>query len=154
MSLPVPISTTKSQTFIAGMVAGLVSRTVTAPMDRLRAKMAAGVPGKPLPGMGELCRNIMKQGGVRAFWQGNGANCMPPAATLRALSTVSSDALVVTLLLSLCSLESHPLLSPLPLTTWFKPDVVSLLPFLCSFIVIHCFRSAATILLHHLLWHI
>lgn len=38
--------------------------------------MAAGTPGKPNKSMGQLISGIYSKGGLRAFWIGNGANCL------------------------------------------------------------------------------
>ncbi|KNC85782.1 hypothetical protein SARC_02045 [Sphaeroforma arctica JP610] len=59
--------------FLAGAVAGATSRTVTAPLDRLKVllQVSAGpMQGGVLQGL----RNIYNDGGWRAFWRGNGMN--------------------------------------------------------------------------------
>ena len=63
---------------VSGAVAGTVSRTGTAPIDRLKTLMQAGgsrVPSGLMDGM----RMIYGEGGARAFFQGNGANCVKVA---------------------------------------------------------------------------
>eukprot|EP00026_Physarum_polycephalum_P001854 Phypoly_transcript_01857.p1 GENE.Phypoly_transcript_01857~~Phypoly_transcript_01857.p1 ORF type:complete len:498 (+),score=68.14 Phypoly_transcript_01857:112-1605(+) len=62
---------------VAGGVAGIVSRTCTAPLDRvktimqLQTKMDAKYTGV-LSGL----QNIWHEGGIRGFFQGNGLNCV------------------------------------------------------------------------------
>ncbi|KNE65683.1 hypothetical protein AMAG_09667 [Allomyces macrogynus ATCC 38327] len=90
---PVPVSESKQLKFlICGAVAGAVSRTCTAPLDRLkvllqtRIKSAPGGPGTQLTRMAllqdSLCA-IYRDGGLPSFWRGNGMNCikiMPESA--------------------------------------------------------------------------
>jgi len=58
--------------FLAGAVAGVASRTTTAPADRLKVfYQAGGQSGVPIK---KLARNIYQEGGIRGFWRGNGAN--------------------------------------------------------------------------------
>jgi len=58
--------------FTAGAVAGAFSRTLTAPADRLKVMYQAG--GHADTSIKQLSMDIIKEGGVRAFWRGNGAN--------------------------------------------------------------------------------
>eukprot|EP00906_Rhabdomonas_costata_P033413 RCo047099 len=73
---------------VSGAVAGIVSRTLTAPMDRLKTVMQAGL-GVPLRpprlskaeyklryggGCWRACRHIYREGGWRGFFRGNGTN--------------------------------------------------------------------------------
>jgi len=58
----------------AGGVAGAVSRTVTAPIDRLKMLLQAAPPGQATPGLWPTCVDIYREGGLRAFFRGNGAN--------------------------------------------------------------------------------
>lgn len=70
--------------FVAGAVAGVVSRTATAPLDRLKMLMQVGGAARngsaegvtPLRPNGVLSglRAIYRQGGFLAFFQGNTAN--------------------------------------------------------------------------------
>ncbi|CAM9862160.1 unnamed protein product [Chrysoparadoxa australica] len=58
-------------TLLAGALAGAVSRTVTAPVDRLKVLMQTGTQrGTIASGM----KAIYYEGGWRGFWNGNGAN--------------------------------------------------------------------------------
>jgi len=73
---------------IAGGLAGIASRTATAPLDRLKTLMQVGPPmgvRRPmaLDGVRNGLREILRAGGLASFWQGNGANCikvMPESA--------------------------------------------------------------------------
>jgi solute carrier family 25 phosphate transporter 23/24/25/41 len=108
-TLSVPTTTTRKQVFVAGLIAGGVSRTCTAPMDRLRSLMAAGgskTLGATNPGILGGLRAMYAAGGVRAMWQGNGANVVqvgPESAILFLLNDIykpyfSSDPKHMTLL--------------------------------------------------------
>lgn len=57
----------------AGGVAGAVSRTCTAPLDRLKVYMQVQ-PRKR--GIVECFRYLLREGGVRSFWRGNGINVL------------------------------------------------------------------------------
>mmetsp|Transcript_6637 Transcript_6637/g.18512 ORF Transcript_6637/g.18512 Transcript_6637/m.18512 type:complete len:298 (-) Transcript_6637:178-1071(-) len=76
MGLPDNFPTYRSAgvTLAAGAVAGAVSRTTTAPMDRLKVLLQAGGGGQT--GIAEGLRSIYQEGGWRAFWRGNGANVL------------------------------------------------------------------------------
>jgi solute carrier family 25 (mitochondrial phosphate transporter), member 23/24/25/41 len=76
--------------FIAGGLAGMVSRTATAPLDRLKvyliaqtgtkeAAVAAAKEGAPL----QAVKHLWKAGGIRSLFAGNGLNVvkvMPESA--------------------------------------------------------------------------
>ena len=73
---------------IAGAFAGAVSRTSTAPLDRLRVLLQVQIRAKTLPkGISarlafqlqetlRVCSKIYSDGGVLAFWRGNGVNVL------------------------------------------------------------------------------
>ena len=72
-------------TFAAGAVAGAISRTATAPMDRLKVLLqanagggggGAGGKGGGGGGIGAGLRAIYGEGGWRAFYRGNGTNVL------------------------------------------------------------------------------
>ena len=62
----------------AGALAGLVTKTATAPLDRikvlLQVQAMSGVDGKYSGILGST-REIFLEEGVAAFWRGNAANC-------------------------------------------------------------------------------
>jgi hypothetical protein len=65
-----------SASLACGAIAGAVSRTATAPMDRIKLLMQAA-PVAPRPeGMLGAVRSIYADGGARSFFRGNGANCV------------------------------------------------------------------------------
>ena len=57
----------------AGLVAGVISRTTTAPMDRLKVMLQAHPKNSSVM---QTFRFIMREGGALAFWRGNGVNCI------------------------------------------------------------------------------
>ncbi|XP_042212216.1 calcium-binding mitochondrial carrier protein SCaMC-3-like isoform X3 [Homarus americanus] len=60
---------------VAGGVAGMVSRTCTAPLDRL--KVFLQVHGtKQFQGLASCFRYMLKEGGVTSLWRGNGINVL------------------------------------------------------------------------------
>jgi solute carrier family 25 phosphate transporter 23/24/25/41 len=59
-----------------GGVAGVVSRTSTAPIDRLKVMAQARAPGSKTPSMAATCRKIYAASGARGFWRGNLTNCI------------------------------------------------------------------------------
>jgi solute carrier family 25 phosphate transporter 23/24/25/41 len=61
---------------LCGGIAGMVSRTATAPVDRLKIMCQAAPAGGTPPGLSVLVRTVFAEGGVRAFFRGNGANCV------------------------------------------------------------------------------
>ena len=89
---------------LAGGVAGAVSRTCTAPFDRLKIFLITRIPdmggtavtGKPgmggLKSIGGAVARIYAEGGVLAFWVGNGLNVMKifPESAIKFLSYESS----------------------------------------------------------------
>lgn len=74
-SLPDEKSIEKSRIniFLSGAIAGCVSRTTTAPLDRLKVIMQAGKGDATIVNM---CRYMYNEGGILGFWRGNGINCV------------------------------------------------------------------------------
>ena len=67
---PPPPGTTPAMIVTAGIINGVVSRTMTAPMDRLRAVLATGRAET----VASAARGILKAQGLRGFWSSNMAN--------------------------------------------------------------------------------
>jgi solute carrier family 25 phosphate transporter 23/24/25/41 len=66
-----------SAIFIAGGVSGAISRTLTAPMDRVKVLLQAGeVSGKKISGIRQAVGFVWREGGLKAFWRGNGVNVL------------------------------------------------------------------------------
>ncbi|GBM92002.1 Calcium-binding mitochondrial carrier protein SCaMC-1, partial [Araneus ventricosus] len=59
---------------VAGAVAGGVSRTCTAPLDRI--KVFLQVRGGEYSSIGICLRHMLKEGGVVSLWRGNGVNVL------------------------------------------------------------------------------
>lgn len=74
-SLPDEKSIEKSRAniFLSGAIAGCISRTTTAPLDRLKVIMQAGKGDATIVNM---CRYMYQEGGFLGFWRGNGINCV------------------------------------------------------------------------------
>eukprot|EP00013_Stygamoeba_regulata_P000304 CAMPEP_0177638088 /NCGR_PEP_ID=MMETSP0447-20121125/5306_1 /TAXON_ID=0 /ORGANISM="Stygamoeba regulata, Strain BSH-02190019" /LENGTH=438 /DNA_ID=CAMNT_0019140035 /DNA_START=24 /DNA_END=1340 /DNA_ORIENTATION=+ len=71
-------------TLAAGAIAGAVSRTCTAPADRLKVLLQAQVGASEFNGIVAGFRYMYKTGGWRGFFRGNGANVVkiaPESAT-------------------------------------------------------------------------
>ena len=71
--------------FLSGALAGFVSRTATAPADRVKVLMQAGNRGSSgsSASIRATAAKIYKEGGLQSFWRGNGANVvkiMPESA--------------------------------------------------------------------------
>ena len=68
--------------FSAGMIAGSVSRTMTAPLDRIKSlaqegRIVSSAERCEFRRMTTLSRHIyLREGGITAFWRGNGINCL------------------------------------------------------------------------------
>lgn len=74
MATPPP-GTTPTMIVAAGFINGAVSRTITAPTDRLRAVLATGV----YPDLRTAFRSILREQGVMGFWNSNLANVVQVA---------------------------------------------------------------------------
>lgn len=61
----------------SGALAGTISRTLTAPLERLKIMYQINT-GKP-PGFLSVLSSIYQEGGVKAFFRGNGANVLKVA---------------------------------------------------------------------------
>jgi solute carrier family 25 (mitochondrial phosphate transporter), member 23/24/25/41 len=78
---PVMVEKSALNNFISGFIAGCVSRTATAPLDRLKTIMQAGKGDRNIS---HMMRYMYKEGGWIGFWRGNGVNCLkigPESAT-------------------------------------------------------------------------
>ncbi|XP_063966605.1 mitochondrial adenyl nucleotide antiporter SLC25A24-B-like isoform X1 [Lytechinus pictus] len=58
----------------AGGAAGAVSRTVTAPLDRLKVILQVIGSKKPNVGILDGFKHMYREGGITSFWRGNGIN--------------------------------------------------------------------------------
>lgn len=63
---------------IAGSVAGVVSRTATAPLERLRILMMAQIPGQGRMQIVPGIKSILEEG-LLSFFKGNGISCLKVA---------------------------------------------------------------------------
>ncbi|KAG8178511.1 hypothetical protein JTE90_005405 [Oedothorax gibbosus] len=59
---------------VAGGFAGAVSRTCTAPLDRI--KVFLQVRGTEFTSINQCIKHMLNEGGVRSFWRGNGINVL------------------------------------------------------------------------------
>ncbi|QRW01670.1 mitochondrial carrier protein [Ceratobasidium sp. AG-Ba] len=85
---------------LAGGIAGAVSRTATAPFDRLKVYLITRQPEvienikqqAQRPALGRAVTNIYAEGGLAAFWVGNGLNIVKifPESAIKFLSYESS----------------------------------------------------------------
>ncbi|XP_004349707.2 grave disease carrier protein [Capsaspora owczarzaki ATCC 30864] len=73
---PAEVAKTQSSTawkyLAAGGIAGAVSRTVTSPLEL--AKILYQVHPQRYTGLADVFTQVYRDGGVKAFWRGNGAN--------------------------------------------------------------------------------
>lgn len=59
---------------VAGGGAGVVSRTATAPLDRLKVLLQVQASSTNRIGIGSGFAMMVKEGGIKSLWRGNGAN--------------------------------------------------------------------------------
>ncbi|KAJ7372293.1 hypothetical protein OS493_019737 [Desmophyllum pertusum] len=59
---------------VAGAGAGVVSRTATAPLDRLKVLLQVQASSQNRIGIGSGFSMMIKEGGIKSLWRGNGAN--------------------------------------------------------------------------------
>ncbi|VDD82680.1 unnamed protein product [Mesocestoides corti] len=71
--------------YLAGFTAGCVSRTLTAPIDRLKVLRQAAVPDIAGQNMYRSFRTLVADGGLQSLWRGNGVNVLKngPETALR-----------------------------------------------------------------------
>ncbi|KAH8868360.1 Calcium-binding mitochondrial carrier protein SCaMC-3 [Schistosoma japonicum] len=62
--------------FVCGGISGTVSRTVTAPMDRLKVLRQMDTPEIAGKDMIASLRILIKEGGILSLWRGNGVNIL------------------------------------------------------------------------------
>ncbi|CAH8644566.1 unnamed protein product [Heterobilharzia americana] len=62
--------------FVCGGISGTISRTVTAPMDRLKVLRQTEVPEIVGKNMIQGLHAMIKEGGVLSLWRGNGVNIL------------------------------------------------------------------------------
>ena len=62
--------------FLAPGIAGCVSRTSTAPLDRIKTIYQARGGRAASTGIVGSFRHMLKEGGVISMWRGNGINCI------------------------------------------------------------------------------
>ncbi|KAL5967772.1 Calcium-binding mitochondrial carrier protein SCaMC-1 [Taenia solium] len=64
------------RTLLAGGLAGCVSRTATAPLDRIKTIYQARGGRAASTGLVGSFRRMLKEGGYISMWRGNGVNCI------------------------------------------------------------------------------
>eukprot|EP01147_Barroeca_monosierra_P011223 gene11223-7831_t len=80
--------------FIAGGIAGAVSRTCTAPLDRLKMIFQSQAGDTKMSVMNGL-RYMKQEGGLRSMWRGNGVNVLkitPESALYHSIKFLAWDA--------------------------------------------------------------
>ena len=63
--------------FAAGGVAGVVSRTSTAPLDRLKVLLQVH-GGRKQTSIPNTVKYMLNEGGIKGLWRGNGINVIIP----------------------------------------------------------------------------
>eukprot|EP00546_Thalassionema_frauenfeldii_P007125 CAMPEP_0178925870 /NCGR_PEP_ID=MMETSP0786-20121207/18175_1 /TAXON_ID=186022 /ORGANISM="Thalassionema frauenfeldii, Strain CCMP 1798" /LENGTH=141 /DNA_ID=CAMNT_0020600845 /DNA_START=205 /DNA_END=626 /DNA_ORIENTATION=- len=70
-------ATDMTRRMVCGGIAGMIAKTATNPLDRIRMLAQTGEHGGNSPGnVLDLYRRIIKQEGVLGLWAGNGANLL------------------------------------------------------------------------------
>ncbi|KAH7932029.1 hypothetical protein HPB51_029577 [Rhipicephalus microplus] len=79
---------------VAGGVAGAVSRTCTAPLDRL--KVFLQVRGSEFQSIQQCLRHMLQEGGIPSLWRGNGINVIKiaPESALKFLAYEKAKRLI------------------------------------------------------------
>jgi len=62
------------KTLSAGAIAGIVSRSVTSPLERLKVMKQVQSQNDKFNGIGKALVRMYREDGLRGFWRGNGAN--------------------------------------------------------------------------------
>lgn len=60
--------------FVAGGLGGLLSRTLTSPIERIR--LLQQTEGKSIGSAKSILQQIIQKQGIKGVWQGNGAHCL------------------------------------------------------------------------------
>ena len=63
---------------VAGFISGVVSRSITAPLERIKVELQLTASRQP-PSVLNVVQMIYREGGLRAFFQGNFTNCLKVA---------------------------------------------------------------------------
>ncbi|XP_065067582.1 mitochondrial adenyl nucleotide antiporter SLC25A24-like [Rhopilema esculentum] len=61
---------------VAGACAGVVSRTFTAPLDRLKVLLQVQAGSKASMGVKSGFQEMLREGGIKSLWRGNGVNVL------------------------------------------------------------------------------
>jgi hypothetical protein len=102
VNVAVPAGTTPAMVLAAGCINGAVSRTLTAPTDRLRAVLATGL----YPNLSSAVRGIVREQGVVGLWNANTINVIrvtPENGIMFALNDLLKD--------KVCADPSRPTMS-------------------------------------------
>jgi hypothetical protein len=102
VNVAVPAGTTPAMVLAAGCINGAVSRTLTAPTDRLRAVLATGL----YPNLSSAVRGIVREQGVVGLWNANTINVIrvtPGNGIMFALNDLLKD--------KVCADPSRPTMS-------------------------------------------
>lgn len=116
---------------VAGFLAGTVSRTVTAPLDRIKVLAQEGRvhlkpkrhptvhvpedPKKKPTSFRQMVVHVYRDGGMKAFWRGNGANCLKAGPELGLVFSIR------TALMDRCSNWTQGRTDLVP-AAWFSPE--------------------------------